>query len=164
MTSHSYPAEVRLFARGLFIQGNTLVECAKAVKVQFPGTRCNAETIRRWSVNEEWEVPKKEVALVALNEQKQSVVEKLQEHERLYDKMIRKGEAGLDDENVLPRSASEAGALLDTGIKGQRAALKELVSLKFVKAVVDVVCDEVPDDETRRRIGVRLKELAEASL
>jgi len=159
-----YPAEIRLFARGLFLQGNSYLETAKLVKKQYPGARCNAETIRRWAMKESWDESRHEVQRSVDVHQRSEAAEVLEKHKALYQLMIEKGEKGLRTKDNLPRSASEAGSLLDTGIKGQRVALRDLVSLSFIKAVLAVVSEEISDETTRRRIALRFRELSEAGV
>jgi len=156
----TYPAEIRLYARGLYLQGNSLVETARLVKEQYPDARCNAETIRRWAESENWDADKREVMEKVVERQKGDVAEILEKHRDLYGKMVEKGASAL--EGLDPRSASEAGNLLDAGIKGQRATLKELVSLNFARDLFQIIIEEVPDEETRRRIALRFREKAEA--
>jgi len=157
--SNAYPSEIRLFARGLVLQGNSYNETAKLVKEQYHSARCNAETIRRWAINEGWESSRVEVAKRVDEGQKDEAVKLLERHSELYDKMIRKGEKGLKEHD--PHSASEAGNLLDTGIRGQRTALRELVSMNFIKAVFQIVSEEITDESVRRRIALRFRELSE---
>jgi hypothetical protein len=157
----AYPAEVRLFARGLYLQGNSLSEIARAVKGQFPTARCNAETIRRWAGLEKWDEVKQEVASTVLSRQKTDVLDVLENQSAAYGRMVAIGDTALQDPNLRPRSASEAASILDTGLKGQRAALRDLVALSFVKEIFRIVSEEVTDENVRRRIAVRFKELSE---
>lgn len=167
MGNNAYPSEVRLFARGVFIQGNSYNETAKLVKKQFPGARCNAETISRWANKKDeegrtWHDSKGVVAKHVEEGQKEDAIKLLERHSALYDLMIRKGEGSLRQKGIAPRSAAEAGSILDTGIKGQRAALKELVALNFVRAVFQIVSEEVVDEAAKRRIALRFRELSES--
>ena len=164
--SNSYPAEVKLFARGAFIQGHSYNETAKLIKKQYPKARCNAETIRRWAnqkddEGQDWNSLKYAVSTELKERQKDGAVELLEKHSELYQLMIEKGMKGLKDKESLPRSAAEAGGLLDTGIRGQRASLKELIALNFVKAVFTIVSEEVVDETTRKRIAFRFRELSQ---
>jgi len=157
MEKKGYPAEVRLFARGLYLQGNSFSECAREVKSQFPSARCNAETIRRWCLNESWDTAKGKVSTAIAEQQEDAVSKMLDEHRDVYNRIRKKGELELDDAEV--RSASEAASLIDLGAKGERFAVKELVSIQFVKAVLQIISEEVIDEATRRRIAARLREL-----
>ena len=160
----AYPSEVRLFARGLYLQGNSYNEVAKLVKKQYSGARCNAETIRRWATKGVWDESRLEVQKRVDVQQGEDATGILEKHKSLYQLMIEKGEKGLRTRDNVPRSASEAGSLLDAGIKGQRTALRDLVSLSFMKAVLTIVREEVTDDTTRRRIAFRFRELSETGV
>ena len=164
--SNSYPVEVRLFARGLWIQGHSYNETAKLTKKQYPKARCNAETIRRWAnqkdeEGQDWGSLRHAVSTEIKERQKDGAVELLEQHAELYQLMIEKGKKGLRDKESLPRSAAEAGGLLDTGIRGQRASLRELIALNFVKAVFAIVSEEVVDEAARKRIALRFRELSQ---
>lgn len=159
MKSTTYPHEVRLFAKGIYLQCGSYNETAKLVKKQYSQARCNAETIRRWALKEDWESSRSAVAKRITTGQEDEAVRLLEKHSELYDKIMKKGEKGLRQFEA--RSAVEATSMLDTGIRGQRASLKELVSLNFVKAVFQIVSEEITDEGTRRRIALRFKELGE---
>jgi len=132
------------------------------VKQQYPKARCNAETIRRWATKEGWDEPRLAVQRTVDERQRSNAEEILERHKALYQLMIEKGEKGLRTKGNVPRTASEAGGLLDTGIKGQRTTLRDLVSLSFIKVVLQVIAEEVPDEATRRRIALRFRELSES--
>lgn len=160
-TMKVYTHEVELFARGLYLQGCDEGAIVKLVKEQFPNARCNADTVRNWATEGNWEQAKRDVGFAVLAAQKDEAIRITQRHSELYDRMINVGEAALTGENALrPRSAAEAGSLIDTGVKGQRLALREIVSLNFVKAVFEIVMSEVKDEATRRNIALRFRELA----
>lgn len=162
MSKKVYPSEVRLFARGCYVQGNSLTETAKLVKKQYPESRCNAETIRRWATSPEdsWDAARERVRSTTGTNQESSIATVLEEHANLYQLAIDKGKAGLQAKGMVPRTATEAGSLLDMGIRGQRSSLKELLELNFVREVFRIVVEEVVDEMARRRIAFRLRELS----
>lgn len=157
MVVNAYPAEIRLFARGLYIQNNNYNETARAVKREYPEARCNAETIRRWAEKEDWDTLRGKVSTAARERQEEDISTILEKHKEAYDLMLNRGVAGLRQHS--PRSASEASSMVDTGVKGQRLSLRDLISLDFVKRVFQIVSEEVQDEATRRRIALRLREL-----
>jgi len=165
MSNLAYPVEIKLFARGLYIQGHSYSDTAKLVKRQYPKARCNAETIRRWAtaVDEEgstWDNLRHAVSTQVVEKQKGDAVKLLEQHTELYQEMIKKGAAGIKDKKVPIRSAGEAASILHTGIQGQRGTLRELISMNFVKAVFEIILEEVSDEQIRRQIAFRLRELS----
>ena len=50
-----YPEEIRLYARGLYLQGMTVNKIQYEVKKQFPNARCGYETVKRWRDKENWD-------------------------------------------------------------------------------------------------------------
>ena len=162
---HAYPVEIRLFARGLWIQGHSYMETAKLVKQQYPHARCNAETIRRWAIasdeeGQTWENLRHAVSTEVVEKQKGDAVKMLEQHAELYQKMIEKGAAGIKDKSVFIRTAGEAANILHTGIQGQRDTLRELISLNFVRAVFEIIREEVSDEVVLKQIAFRLRELS----
>ena len=53
--------------------------------------------------------------------------------------------------------ALDAARAADIGIKGQREVLQGMINLEFVQDIMTVLIEEISDQDTLQRIGVKLK-------
>ena len=53
--------------------------------------------------------------------------------------------------------ALDAARAADIGIKGQREVLQGMINMEFVQDIMSVLIEEISDNETLQRIGIKLK-------
>ena len=152
-----YPEEIRLYARGLYLQGMTVNKIQNEVKKQFPNARCGYETVKRWRDKENWDQLRSSVIQQADENQEVDVVARLQTHQDYYQQVQERGLSKLDD--LEPRSLGEAVSVIDTGVKGERSAMQGLVSRDLVRKIYAILDEEIEDDDIKRRIAGRFRDL-----
>jgi len=152
-----YPEEIRLYARGLYLQGFTVNKIQSQVREQFPSARCGYETVKRWRDKENWDQLRNDLLQQADAEQEVDVVTRLRDHQDLYQQVQDRGLSKLAE--LEPRSLGEAVSVLDTGVKGERTAMQGLVSRELVRKISTILEEEIDDDNLKRRIAVRFRDL-----
>lgn len=128
-----YGPDVKLRAKALWIVGNmTDQQIADAVGIS------RSETIGDWRRSESWE---KERAIIQQETDRrvsQAVAETISEmnsrHLRQYQLLQSKGLAAL--KRFDPKSATEAQAMMDIGIKGERLVRGEPTEVREVRALM----------------------------
>ncbi len=133
MGRKGYGPDVKLRAKALWIVGNhTDQQIAEQVGIS------RSETIGEWRRNENWE---KERAIIQQETDRrvsQAVAETISEmnsrHLRQYQLLQSKGLAAL--RQLDPKSAAEAQAMMDGGIKGERLVRGEPTEVREVRALM----------------------------
>ena len=158
-TAVAYTGEVRRFAKGLFLEGTSVNRIVKLLKETYPeAAKLNYETVARWKQQENWETQRAAVQRDLAMQTAAKATEVLERQQGVYEQMIDAGEVGI--KALKPRSLSEAASVADLGMRGQRGAMKELISMDFLKKIVNVLDEEIDDMDTKSRIGARLREIA----
>ena len=116
-------------------------------------------TIYKWAKKERWGEQK----AVAISDKQTSLAEsegqrfirmqadQLDGYTEIAGKAVREmGELHYD-------RALDAARAADIGIKGQRDVLQGMINLEFVQDIMTVLIEEISDQETLQRIGIKLK-------
>jgi len=162
MGASYYSEDVKLRGKQLYLQGFSLNECAKRV-AEWTGKKCSASLFRKWAIEGKWgEEQRRSLAKVntSLTEDTTSkMIQRAKEQLEAYQSLIDRGVKALSDKTVTVDKISEVVSLVDVGIKGERQISQGLVSWKYVEEVVKIICEEIHEEELRRRIARRLQNL-----
>jgi len=133
MGRKGYPLEVRLQAKAMWITGQgTDVQIAKRLGIK------RAETIGEWRRDGNWDRERMHVQKVTEESVNRAVAETIAEmntrHLKEYQLLQTKGIQAL--KRLDPQRASEAQAMIDTGIKGERLVRGEPTEIREVRALM----------------------------
>ena len=159
-----FPEEVRLGAMELYLVGDkSAKQIAKVVSEQYD-VEVTPSTIYSWARALNWNEIKtvaKVDAITAVQEKESTRFAKLQdEHLDTYEKLRHKAEHELDGLNFT--RAFDAAKAMDIGIQGERKVMEGLINLQFVQDILSVLVEEVSDQDTLKRISLRLKGLIQS--
>lgn len=129
----AYGQDIKLQAKALWITGaGTDQQIAERLGIKRP------ETIGEWRRAEGWEKERQHVQRITEERITQAVAETISEmntrHLKEYQLMQNKGVQGLKVHD--PKSAAEASAMLDSGIKGERLVRGEPTEVREVRALM----------------------------
>jgi len=129
----AYGREIMLQAKALWICGaGTDQQIAQRLGIKRP------ETIGEWRRAEGWEEERQYVQKITEERVTQTVAETISEmnsrHLKEFQLMQSKGVQGL--KTLDPKTASEAAAMLDAGIKGERLVRGEPTEVREVRALM----------------------------
>ena len=121
------PDEIKLKAMELFLKGDKTAKQI-AEEISTAEHKVAPPTIYMWAKKERWG-EQKAVAIAATREM-----------------------TSLHFDRAL-----DAARAADIGIKGQREVLQGMINLEFVQDIMNILIEEITDQETLQRIGVKLK-------
>lgn len=129
----AYGRDIMLQAKALWITGaGTDQQIAQRLGIKRP------ETIGEWRRNEGWDQERLYVQKITEERVTQAVAETITEmntrHLKEYQLLQNKGVQGLKD--LAPKTAGEAMALVDVGIKGERLVRGEPTEVREVRALM----------------------------
>jgi len=162
----NYPPYIMSQAKELFFRGYSLHKIAEAIK-EATGKKCVASLIHAWKEKDTptWEeqrnVIRSDVSLKLKETTEVDMVERAKEQLEAYQKMTQAGSDFLGRDFVIIDKATEAGELIDKGVKGERMISAGLISWSYIERVVQIICEEVKDEEIRRRLATRLQLLTQ---
>ena len=156
-----FDEKVKLSAMELYLQGDkSAKDIATVVSKQYK-VDVTPSTIYAWAKALEWKETKavaRADAITAVKEKEGTRFVKLQdEHLDTYERLRHKAEHELDGLNFT--RAFDAAKALDIGIQGERKVMEGLINLNFVQQVLSVIVDEIQDEDSLKRISIRLKGL-----
>ena len=154
------PDKIKLKAMELFLKGDkTAKQIAEEVSTE--GHAVAPPTIYMWAKKEKWGEQKavaisdKQTALAESEGQRftRMQADQLDGYTEMASKAVREmGELHYD-------RALDAARAADIGIKGQRDVLQGMINLEFVQDIMTVLIEEISDQETLQRIGIKLKSI-----
>ncbi|MBU2500750.1 hypothetical protein KJ682_05430 [bacterium] len=129
----AYGRDIMLMAKAMWICGaGTDQQIAQRLGIKRP------ETIGEWRRSEGWDEERRVVQQVTEERVNQAVAETISEmnsrHLKEFQLMQTKGVQGL--KSLDPRTAAEAAAMLDSGIKGERLVRGEPTEVREVRALM----------------------------
>ena len=133
MGAKGYPIETKLKAKALWIVGNlTDAQIADRLGITRPGT------IGDWRKDEGWE-REREIIQKATEEKvaaaiSETISEMNARHLKEYQLLQTKGVAAL--KRMDPKTAAEAQAMIDTGVRGERLVRGEPTEVREVRALM----------------------------
>ena len=153
-----YKDETIFLAKQMYLEGCSFNSIAKKI-----GGKCSATLVKHWSDRDGWKDTRLKIIETTSNSivenAEENLISRVKQQGEAYKKMVEKGLNALKDETVTVDRVSEIVALIDVGIKGERQISSGLVSWKYIEEVVKIICEEVTDDETKRRIAKKLQRL-----
>jgi hypothetical protein len=152
------PETIKLKAMELFLQGNkTAKQIANEISTDEHAVA--PPTIYMWAKKEKWGEQK---AVAIADNQRDLAESEGQRFSRLqaeqldgYTEIANKATREMTELHF--DRALDAARAADIGIKGQREVLQGMINLEFVQDIMNVLIEEVADQETLQRIGVKLK-------
>jgi transposase-like protein len=154
--SGSWPRETRERAKELYLSGQTI----EAISFD---TTVPISTLNYWNSQDQWKVDRliaeNEIALRELdtevavsNEVRDNLISGL----RLVSSA---GEDALRDDKLRFRDKKQAADVMLEGLRGQLELETANQTMEFLREIAKIIREEVTDDETLRRLAVRLTEL-----
>ena len=152
------PDEIKLKAMELFLKGDkTAKDIAKEVSTE--EHKVAPPTIYMWAKKDRWGEQK----AVAIADTQRSLAESegerfarlQQEQLSTYTQIANK--AGNEIQGLTFDRPLDAARAADIGIKGQREVLQGMINMEFVQDIMTVLIEEIGDQDTLQRIGVKLK-------
>lgn len=133
MGRKGYSQEVKLRAKALWIVGHyTDQQIASQLDIQ------RVETIGDWRRNDGWDLERDIIQKATEERISQAIAETVSEmnerHLKEYQLLQTKGVQAL--KHLDPRSATEAAAMLDAGVKGERLVRGEPTEVREVRALI----------------------------
>ena len=152
------PDEIKLKAMELFLRGDkTAKEIAEEVSTE--EHKVAPPTIYMWATKDRWSEQK---AVAIADTQTKLAESEGQRFTRLqaeqldgYTEMANKAVREMSELHY--DRALDAARAADIGIKGQREVLQGMINLEFVQDIMTVLIEEISDQDTLQRIGVKLK-------
>ena len=152
------PEEIKLKAMRMYLKGD---QSAKQIaeELSVNGVIVSPPTIYAWAKKEHWGDQK----AVAIADQQQKIAEtEGQRYARMQTEQLDNysqiaGQASEDLKGLQFDRALDAARAADIGIKGQRDVLQGMINLEFVQDIISVLIEEISDQETLQRIGIKLK-------
>jgi len=164
--SQVYPDWIKEKAYEWFMKGYGYSWIAKWIKNNTEFETCRHTTIRNWAESKEsgtsWveERAEKATQAIALRQEETDLdlPARSKAHLEIYQKMQEEGRNAIE---VLPiESAKDAADIMDKGVKGERSVASGLVSVVFIRKVIEILTEEINDEDILGRIASRLKVLA----
>lgn len=131
---------------------------------------CTASMVRNWASWRGWRAERLALKTKALDRLHERAISATEEqttgHIDRYQKIQETAEQALEnvpEDGVVVRNAKDlehAARALDLGIQGERRIQAGIFATQFVLDILAVLTEEVKDENTMRRIGVRLRQLA----
>jgi len=159
-----FPEEVKLGAMELYLKGDkSAKDIAQVISKQY-AVDVTASTIYSWARALNWNETKtiaKVDAITEIQEKESNRFARLQdEHLNTYESLRHKAEHELGGLNFT--RAFDAAKAMDIGIQGERKVMEGLINLQFVQDILSVLVEEVSDQDTLKRISLRLKGLIQS--
>mgnify|MGYP003148346563 FL=1 len=152
------PEEIKFQAMELFLQGD---KSAKQIaeEVSTEEHPVAAPTIYMWAKRNKWGEQK---AVAIADEQTKIAETQGQRFARLQSEQLDTyteiaNKAGREIKGLTFDRPLDAARAADIGIKGQREVLQGMINMEFVQDIMSVLIEEISDNETLQRIGVKLK-------
>ena len=152
------PQEIKLKAMELFLPGDKTAKQI-AEEISTPEHPVSPPTIYAWAKKDKWGEQK---AVAIADTQRNLAESEGQRFARLqseqldtYTKIANK--AGNEIQGLTFDRPLDAARAADIGIKGQREVLQGMINMEFVQDIMTVLIEEVTDQDTLQRIGVKLK-------
>ena len=156
-----FDEKVKLSAMELYLQGDKSAKDIATVVSKKYKVDVTPSTIYAWAKALDWKETKavaRVEAVTAVKENESNRFAKLQdEHLESYERIRHKAEHELDGLNFT--RAFDAAKALDIGIQGERKVMDGLINLNFVQQVLSVIVEEIQDQDSLKRISIRLKGL-----
>ena len=156
-----FDEKVKLSAMELYLQGDKSAKDIATVVSKKYKVDVTPSTIYAWAKALEWKETQavaRADAITAVKEKEGTRFVKLQdEHLESYERIRHKAEHELDGLNFT--RAFDAAKALDIGIQGERKVMEGLINLNFVQQVLSVIVEEIQDQDSLKRISIRLKGL-----
>ena len=152
------PQEIKLKAMELFLPGDKTAKQI-AEEISTPEHPVSPPTIYAWAKKDSWGDQK----AVAIADQQQKIAEtEGQRFARMQSEQLDSysqiaEQASEDLKGLQFDRALDAARAADIGIKGQREVLQGMINMEFVQDIMSVLIEEISDNETLRKIGVKLK-------
>ena len=152
------PEEIKLKAMRMYLKGD---KSAKQIadELSINGVVVSPPTIYAWAKKDSWGDQK----AVAIADQQQQIAESEgQRFARMQSEQLDSysqiaGQAAEDLKGLQFDRALDAALAADIGIKGQREVLQGMINMEFVQDIMSVLIEEISDNETLQRIGIKLK-------
>jgi|TARA_Y100000401_G_C8263519_1_gene194556 transposase-like protein len=152
------PDEIKLKAMELFLKGDKTAKQI-AEEISTAEHKVAPPTIYMWAKKERWGEQK----AVAIADRQTELAET--EGERFARLQAAQLDGYTEIANKATREmtslhfdrALDAARAADIGIKGQREVLQGMINLEFVQDIMNILIEEITDQETLQRIGVKLK-------
>ena len=152
----TWPRETRERARELYLSGQTI----EAISFE---TTVPISTLNYWNSQDQWKMDKRiadnEVALRELDSEvsiSNEVRENLLRGLRLIGDA---GEEALRYDKLRFRDKKQAADVMLEGLRGQLELETANQTMELLREIAKIIREEVKDDETLRRLAVRLTEL-----
>ena len=158
------PPEVKIKAMELYLQGNLSgQQIVDEVNSMFPESTIKLSSIYHWIRVNNWGDQRKDVFSMAVENVKETEGQRLhritEEHLTSYEGLRHKASTALD---VLPFDrAYDAAKALDMSIQGERKVAEGMINLSFVQSVLNVLVEEIEDEDTIKKVALKLKTLVQ---
>tara|TARA_R110002110_G_scaffold332707_1_gene543681 strand:+ start:40 stop:540 length:501 start_codon:yes stop_codon:yes gene_type:complete len=152
------PDEIKLHAMEMFLKGDkTAKEIAAEVSTEEHAVA--PPTIYMWAKKDKWGEQK---AVAIADTQRDLAESEGQRFARMQSEQLDTyteiaNKAGREMKGLTFDRPLDAARAADIGIKGQRDVLQGMINLEFVQDIMTVLIEEISDQETLQRIGIKLK-------
>ena len=162
--SKRYPMETIAAAKELYLERQSFRDIARQISSQ-TGRKASAALIFRWAEKGRWEEERdalEQRALARVAEQtaelrEDAMVDTIRGQVAAYRSLWERGLDELRDMEIT--RPSDAIAMVDKGVKGEREILSNAVTRQFLVDVAVIIKAEVHNKEVLLKIGQRLVEL-----
>ena len=157
------PEKVKLKALEMYLTGDhSAKDIATIVSKQFK-LNVATPTIYVWAKEADWKSQKalvrSEATAVVKESESQRFARMQTEHLDEYEKLRQKAVNELSTLNF--DRASDAAKALDLGIRGERIVMEGLINLQFVQDVLNILIEEIPDQDTNKKVALRLNTIVQ---
>jgi hypothetical protein len=152
------PDEIKLKAMELFLKGDkTAKQIAEEISTEEHAV--SPPTIYMWAKKDKWGEQK---AVAIADTQRDLAESEGQRFARLQAEQLDTyttiaDKAGREIKGLAFDRPLDAARAADIGIKGQRDVLQGMINLEFVQDIMTILIEEISDQETLQRIGIKLK-------
>ena len=152
------PDEIKLNAMEMFLKGDkTAKEIAAEVSTEEHAVA--PPTIYMWAKKNKWGEQK---AVAIADTQRDLAESEGQRFARLQSEQLDTyteiaNKAGREMKGLTFDRPLDAARAADIGIKGQRDVLQGMINLEFVQDIMSILIEEISDQKTLQRIGIKLK-------
>ena len=162
--SKRYPMEIIAASKNLYLQDHSLRHIAEEIS-RTTGRKASAALVFKWAAKGRWAEEKEALeakAMARVAEETAELREKamadtVRNQVSAYRTLWERGVSELM--NLEITRPSDAIAMVDKGVKGEREILSNAVTRQFLVDVAVIIKAEVHNQETLLRIGQRLVEL-----
>ena len=162
--SKRYPMETIAAAKELYLERQSFRDIARQISSQ-TGRKASAALIFKWGERYEWEEERdalEQRALARVAEQtaelrEDAMVDTIRGQVAAYRSLWERGLDELRDMEIT--RPSDAIAMVDKGVKGEREILSNAVTRQFLVDVAVIIKAEVHNKDALLKIGQRLVEL-----